>query len=386
MRGNNANLGAWTAQVMWKDDRWGGNDIVLSVNHLPGTAGSDPNIYGLYPGSAESYQVDGNSAIVTGDVVNGFVNFRIGLKSQYAQTANHPARYAVVLFSYANNTKHQKIFLRQGHEADYLIMNGDPISIDGKLTWRNQCRMFPPYNLTAQTMDASVPVRGGKFTDYPTQTGALFQHANPGHPYVTPPGLNECKRWAWNPHTPDAKPAWSPWAYAYLWSTAAAEHETSPVGYRRVYDGYIDKIDGAGDPNRSELRQSLFRSPRTGLYNNSEVSNSVWGYYADGFFDRRPIENGTSVVPGTWDSANVGRLFFNPIPSSGRYNASLFFPAGGKRNYGSGKLQDVGIEGGYLTATVSQTFSVTALMVIQNAAYIYWSDPSNARMIRCVKE
>jgi hypothetical protein len=93
------------------------------------------------------------------------------------------------------------------------------------------------------------------------------------------------------------------------------------------------------------------------------MDNTAWGYYADGFFDRRPIENArggnarpSSAVAVTGNGvAYLGRLFFNPLPASERYNASLFFPATGYRNPENGSLTGAGSYGMYWSATTMAT-------------------------------
>ncbi len=78
-----------------------------------------------------------------------------------------------------------------------------------------------------------------------------------------------------------------------------------------------------------------------------------WGFYADGFFDRRahnnpyvgPGVNGydvregnTAVAWGTKDIAYIGTLFFNPSTNSPRRNASIFVPGAGYKYSFDGEL------------------------------------------------
>jgi hypothetical protein len=378
-KGLAVNQGAWTASVMWMDARWNNDEAIV----FDSGGSSDPGIY-TNPGNAENYPVAGNATTATGNVINGFITFRIGLKSAYTPTDKYPARYAVVLLSYANNARRQKIFLRQGEDADYLMMTGDPVVIDNKLTWRTKCAMIMPRNLTATTLDASVAVRGGKFTDYPTQTGAFFNYANPGHP-SNPGGTG--LRFAWNPYTSTAS-GWNSTFYdGGFWYNISKNYELAPPGYRRISDGHINQYDAFPEVSRSELRQSLFRNPVSGFYDVGETSNSVWGYYADGFFDRRSIASGTTVAGGTRDVAHIGRLFFNPIPVSGRYNASLFFPAGGFRdNNSTGTLNGSGIWGMYWTATLKAGSEVMIIGMSDSKATSYYYSPARGMTVRCVKE
>jgi hypothetical protein len=73
-------------------------------------------------------------------------------------------------------------------------------------------------------------------------------------------------------------------------------------------------------------------------------TNSVFGYYADGFFDRRRTEafhstNNWSVATNPLQSfvAHAGRVFFNPVN-----NASLFFPGAASRGSGLAAIDNIG--------------------------------------------
>jgi hypothetical protein len=393
---SNANYGDWKATVMWLDSRWGSDDgVVLSIDKLPGTPGADPNIYTSNPDDAEKYQVEGSNNTVTGKVSNSsrYIVFRIGLKSQYVPTQAHPARYAVVLLSYNNNTKHQKIFLRQGEKADYVMTNSDPVSTGG-LSSRTQCVKFVPYNLTADLLETRVdisgttpPVNPGKFTDYPTQAGAFFQWVNTS---TSKGGI----RWAFSPHT-SVQHTWaglSAPSASTCWNTLAANHETSPSGYRRVNDGSISSLETASNIANSELRQSLFSRPRADWTYGSDVNNSTWGYYADGFFDRRLITDNATVSSGSRNIAHIGRLFFNPVAESDHYNASLFFPAAGfLSGNASGMLAQEGIEGMYWTSTKPNYNGTASALLVKAptkelAAAPYHAQMSNAASIRCVEQ
>jgi len=392
---NRANWGEWTAQVMWMDGRWSSGDIVLSTQES-----TDPQKYTLYPGDAENFPVEGNETIITGDVVNGYIKFRIGLKSAYTSTTLHPARYAVVLLSYGGKTKkHQKLFLRQGEEADYLMHPEDPGVIGGAMSLsRPYAKMWAPYNLTATTIDAMVPVRGGIFVNYPTQAGALWQWANPfDYSYTyTPPRVG--MRWAFNQHRKEDYPGWSTGMSSDFWNTLAADHEVSPPGYRRPNDGSITALETKYAADNSEFRQSLFQTPKASVNYANDIANSIWGYYADGFFDRRPIENSingaanTSVTPGTRDCAHLGRLFFNPLAASKRFQASVFFPiATAVRGWNRGQFEDTAIaQGWYWTssATRSDKFEGLALHLrfFDDRASMWRSDKYWCMMIRPVKE
>jgi len=413
MSGSTANYGTWSAQVMWLDKRWGPNDmVVLSTDQLPGTTGADPNIYTANPGNAEDYQVGGMNLIVSGtaDATNKYVTFRIGLRSQYTPTASDPARYAVVLLSYSNQTKYQKIFLRQGEGADYLMTNNDAITTGG-LGQRTMCRQFSPFNLTATTLDAAVMtqadaaanVAGNKttFVDYPTKAGAFFMWANT---YTGTSTSFMGPRYASNPYTSASAITWggiNPGLTTY-WNSISANQETCPPGYRRPTDGSTSAEESCTSIAASEFRQSIFSKPLTGWNYSSTTANGLWGYYADGWFDRRPLVNGTgtgatntTVASGTKDIAHVGVLFFNPTVGSDHYNASIFFPATGLRYYSNGTLQYTGTEGDYWSSSANNVGSGTPSncglgMIFRNYSFQYSLGPWRIEMptglpIRCVK-
>ena len=373
---NKSNWGEWTASVIWMDDRWGNDDaIVLSTRKS-----ADPNIYTSAPGNAENFQVEGYASTVTGNVLNPYIFFRIGLKKPYTPTDDHPARYAVILLSYAKNSKHQKIYLRQGERPDYLMKNSDPItslpSQNGNLSARTQSRKISPYNLTANVFRTDIGVNGGKLVDYPTQAGAFFQWSHIIN--VTYGRL----RWAWEPHfismpTAAAEQWWGGVNGTY-WSSSRLENETSPAGFRRVNDGSISAYTNSNSNiSASELRQSLFMGPlvngATGSTTNKH--NTIYGYYADGFFDRRELGtpvNGklnSAVAEGTRDFAYSGRLFVNQNINGDHYNASLFFPLAGWRNSSTGALSQAGDIGYYWTSSLSAANTASALYLRDNSVY-----------------
>ncbi len=312
-----ANEGAWTASVYQTDTDWISNDIVFD-NTVPTTHPNDSN--------AEGSQVTASATVVpyaSGTVANGDnIEFRIGLKNAYSSTTD-PARYATVVITYANNTKAQLLFLRQGHDADYLFRQGDKDKSGNAIADdRLFAKKFSPYNLTATILDQTVVAKGGKFTAYPTQAGAFWQWANTT--YI---------RYAWSPI--GTITGWSATDPSGYWDALEADHETCPDGYRRPNDGTINWNNSSGSVSGSEFRQSLYLSPKTGTL--SDGSNMVFGYYADGYFDRRSISSNTTVSINALDVAYIGMLFFNPTS-----NASLFFPAAGNRNSNNGVLNNAG--------------------------------------------
>ena len=380
------NPGTWTAKVMWLDARWdGGNGdgVVLSTD-----TSLDPNRYTANPGDAESYPVNGYATTITGSVVSGYINFRIGLKTTYTPTVNYPVRYAVVLLSYANNTRQQKIFLRQGEGADYLMMSGDNgIS-------RPKSVKFSPYNVTANTLDARVDKQGvsgsnpSKFTDFPTQSGGFFQWANA----YAGGQFNGGQRWIYAPHksASDIQDYTSPFSGGEYWNNVGNDNETCPAGYRRPNDGSTSTEEPTGNVlATSEVRQSLFNNPIAGFNYNNYTCNSAWGYYADGYFDRRPIQNDKTVASNSAQVACIGRLFFNANHTSDRYNASIFFPAAGwlQKSGSTGTLIRQGDDAMYWTSTVSTVIDHMGIVLRfrEYNAETWRQEFYQCNTIRCVK-
>jgi hypothetical protein len=396
------NTGAWTAEVMWKDANWGPNDrILLDTDMLSGSdlsnrgisfsSNMNPDAYG----PPEYYPVSGGS-MITGNAATAsdYIFFRIGLTTPYTPTSSHPARYAVLLLSYANNTKQQKLFLRQGQEPDYLMMPNDPVQAGSNLSTRTISRKFAVYNLTATTLEAQIAVRGATFTNYPTKAGAFWRW---GTEYD-----NNLARIAFRPWTATSN-YWNEYNTPNFWNTIVSYTEVSPdmpVGFRRPNDGSTTSSDPCSNSSiaYSEFRQSLFWKVRSGYNYSSELGNSIWGYYADGFFDRRMLSNGTGmdsnntvVAAGGLDIAYIGRLFFNPISGSERYHASLFFPAAGWLGSGSGMtafLMSTGSDGVYWSSSANHDYDNSGLGIVdrENHAGIWRGGKSICTTIRPVVE
>ena len=361
--------GAWTARVIV------GNEWIVLDKKMT----TDPNV-GWLVGANESLVKNGNDAgFDSSHPVNSILTavsgnwsetekdiyFRIGLKSTLPNP-NGPPRYGMILLTYNNNTKLHRIWIRQGEAADYVFSNNDPISVSG-VSSRTLARRFSPYNLTADKLNAVVDKRGtgsngnpGKPTAYPSQAGAFFLWGN---------SSASAARWGYNPH-PQASINWYGGYSQSYWSAISQDHETCPPGYRRPNDGLIHAAE-TGQTNigshiaRSEMRQSLLLQPKTGFNEANDHQNATWGYYADGFFDRRAMtevdqyehfpKRPATVAYNTDQTAHVGQLFFNPIESSNHYAASVFFPAVGFRNPSSGALQNYGHYGWYWTSSAYQT-------------------------------
>jgi len=390
-----ANRGAWMASVEWMDSYWNSGDVRLSTDMLDETSLAARGISytsEMNPDAPENYQVAGGAS-VSGVLEEGeCIMFRIGLGSNYTPAPNRPARYAVIRLSYANHTKEQKIYLRQGDDADYLMHPNDPITGG---TWRSDTRpaakKFATYNLTAPALPASVPYRGAIFTQYPSQAGAW---TNWRCQYSS--GIDVKLRYLIN-HT---------YTGGYLtalerayWNDISGVNEISPDGFRRPYEGTITANTDNESLDQREMSQSLLQYPKKdngGLDYTSDITNSVWGYYADGFFDRRRIVNSptgaalTSVAVGDLHIAHIGRLFFNPRAASSHYNASIFFPAAGKWGSSPPYGNSVGTHAIYYAAgrtlpSSQNAFNMRVTTMIFNKEYTYIDPTYNGSDIASIR-
>lgn len=246
-----------------------------------------------------------------------------------------------------------------------------------------------------------IAAKGGKFVEYPTQAGALFQFALD----VNDTGYSAYYRRAYTPaETPTVAQFVKESAFPALWDGGSITYhglnfenvavykttfEVCPKGYRRPTDGASDRVvfngpyiypgqetavDYSNEIANSELRVSLFNMPFAGNASSNSDYNTIWGgklnsnnsgngtypiagddaknprkrlkgtklaFYADGFFDRRPImtrrygkaSEKTYAVFDTidqWADGKIGYhgvLYFNP-----ETNASIFLPAAGRLN------------------------------------------------------
>ena len=384
--------------------------VILST-----TPSLDPNVGTANPGYAEDFLVTPNSQkgedgkSVTG---KGRIYFRIGLTG--TNTTNTP-RYATVKLKYYlwgwGDPVIATLYLRQGEQPDYLY------------TGRSGSRAFAVYNMTHSsfltapaTSPFSIVVNRGNASevDFPTKAGAHFQWARlkPGS-YGNYSGGTETDASydsfgyrALNPRPDMNAVNLTGWGWSYyknyqylIWDNGNAsesystDYEICPNGYHRPNDGSISGGSVAShnssqaDANASEWRASIFANPMTGDgnelynpnhpdYNSNRTSdgqptspsyyapvplpeNMTFGFYADGYFDRHPIEQnflpGNNVQFGVTinsaDAAYWGCLFFNG-------SKSLFFPAAGRRNYGVKGADGAGMlehpsAGFYMTASAA---------------------------------
>jgi hypothetical protein len=281
--------------------------------------GGSPEDDGNDSGFDRKHAVNSTVGWAQGETGSNVGYLRLGARNAFAPTPVNPsARYATVLMVpgsvedgdlSADPNEYRLLYLRQGHEADYLFSG------------RENSVRFSPYNLTAPEDKnlagapgggVEIGYRGGVFADYPTQAGAFFRGTGPKVLYAYhPTKAVDTSVWGeLNVNDPSFEPH---------------EDETCPPGYRRP-------IGTIG----SEMTHSLWLDP-TEDSRILTINHSTRGYYADGFFDRRePSGQGNStpgpaedsaVATGTGDVAYAGELLFND--STG---ASIFFPSAGYRD------------------------------------------------------
>lgn len=396
----------WSA---WVEDE-PGNMVVLST-----TPSMDLRVGTSNPGNAEDYLVTPNSQKgETGKRVTGKgrIYFRIGLTG--TNPTNTP-RYATVKLSYRKwgwgDHVEATIYLRQGETPDYLFSG------------RTGSRAFSVYNMTHSSFvndqgasPFSIVVNRDNATevDFPTKSGAHFQWArlkegsysswaaedsedynNFGYRALNPRwDMNAVNLTGWG-RSFYKNYRYLVWDNGNLYESYSTDFEICPRGYHRPNDGstlgdiVASHNNTQEEANASEWRASIFKEPMTGdgngLYdpNNTDynenppddgqssrssyyapktlLDNMTFGFYADGYFDRRPIERAfldddkKVVMYGvTMLSANAaywGTVFFNE-------EKSLFFPSAGRRDYGTKGAHEAGIlqhpSGGfYMTASAA---------------------------------
>ena len=376
------NTGAWTATVTQgagfirlnseatKDANWGTPTAALGND-----AGFDAN-----------YPVSGAATSLSG---NGIIYFRVGLTSTLTHIGA-PPRYGVI--EVATNEGVQKIYVRQGEEADYVMRPDDPNPANAN-NRRPYAVQFSPFNLADPQRGAgggsftshndillSNIFNSRTFTDYPTQAGYFYQwNAGAGnamkafHPVNTIQAIS-----AWET---GVKGSWD------------RTREPCPPGYRHPNDSLQS-------PLTSEIRQSFYATPNSETYGpshpaNITLENAVWGFYGDGFFDRLAVGTSPNAVdqttvsfnpsnlsaPSNTNIAYAGLLIYNPATA-----ASLFLPSSGIRDgIGGGALTNAGNTGAYWTNSPNQN-NGWAFYLTPDSFYGYNNAyQSNGASVRCVK-
>ena len=342
---------------------------------------------------------------------NGDIIFRIGLRT-YNTIATNPRfpapRWSQVVILYGDDSNKRNthiIWIRQGEQAHYVFTPTCP----GASRNTTNVGRWSPFNLTHPGITntvgtAAFPARAGMtgtcnltntsryFVRYPSQAGVLLQWASDG--------LNA--RRAWSPI--NSVVDWSNVGFPGVWDTVNAGNarETCPPGWRRPGVITNDTSNPAGNHAVCMLRQSLW------LQSDAGRANSVFGLYADGFFDRRE-RNTTRVGYGpeghinpyssvAWETPQVayrGRLFFNPTTG---YH--LFLPAAGRRNASGSLTAGAAINragtGGYYWSSATNSDALTTSGATGNNAFpLQFADhmtagPASGRIwgmnVRCVRE
>lgn len=356
--------GSWSATVVY------GNFIVLSTSPSkdPGIKSYSPHgeptaVYTTDESVEAHCQVTDGKRSVHGiiDTATPHIYFKVGLTGKLSSPSS-PPRYGLIAITY-NRTATQFIYVRQGEEADYLMRPHDPVvylpinnvtgpnyikpEVRHPMNDRAYARKLAIYNLksTSSLVGLSDKGRyGHTFVRYPSQAGDYyFQTGTASIAQGTTGSLTIS--------TEVVPPATSPTYFR------AADWETCPTGYRRISDGVNSGANGwissaNGRVSDSENRQSYWLFPMKGN-ENSNFSNQVKGYLADGYFDRREITkvgDYQSVVGYlSREAAFWGYLVFNP------YNyASVFLPVSGHFNSKGSRQVILNSEsefGGFLTST-----------------------------------
>lgn len=389
--------GGGSTELTWEAVVAVGSDWIL----LQKGASPDPNIYGpeggkSLPGDAENFQLTNGKDYINGDGTE--LIFRIGLKDKLPNIDDH--RYGLIIVNtYLNGVakNHYRIFVRQGDAPDYLFRNSD----GGYNNWsgtRDKAIQLSAYNLTDPKLgkgtsgnftshnvmqldyynNSDPTFHRNEFTEFPSQAGYFYVwNVAPGQT-IKNPSLK-----ALNPSLPSSENymrAFHPIFCTGMTSTLFSlelrepnipgddkfyrdvttleytpEGDPCPYGYR--YPSVGEKITSGGkvftetSVSYSETMQSLAFNPT--ITDQSTMSDyTLWGYYADGFFDRltinttslslnrglTPISKDNLVAKGQSedmltrinnssgnDIGYAGMLIFNP------YNySSIFFPATGR--------------------------------------------------------
>ena len=178
----------------------------------------------------------------------------------------------------------------------------------------------------------------------------------------------------------------------------------------------------------SELRQSLFKNPLSGdagineniggydgsaevggikvdryqnfWQNRNDVNEAQEhmtfsiGFYADGFFDRRPVKMGSSdgSYPYCVSSGNAQAAYFGILVYNQANNASVFFPSAGRRYNKDSSLEFAGQTGYYHTASIAAS-SAEDPHAVWSMSLGKWPNPglmyqlpTFGQSVRCVRD
>lgn len=375
-------------------------------------------LYTENPGNAEDYLVtDMSDKLVQIDGIetralkgNGKVYMRVGWKkSPIRGVKGQINRYAkITIRDQVDDMNSSKVlgvlYIRKGEEPDYIMRKGDPILGDTYSGNRDDVVQFSPYDVTSPYGNEVkkdyfdypfIGSGGGAFVKYPSQGGSYFKWGSGRGVSLYTTDL-PFGYFNGNVAIPD------------VWSKAV---DVCPDGYRvPAYDSSTESVASYFFPNPYssldglEMVQSMYVKPEQDMvyapydwrkhtpYPQDQSANWMFGYYADGYFDRGAI----TLLPSAYVSyANSegydGLLVFNPYSLS-----SIFLPATGYIGI-TGLYQPGGIFSMNLTTRISgfpEAIITMQLFKYYNNTFfnlIGQSDRSDryqlgmGRSIRCVK-
>ena len=326
------NIGPWRAEVKWYDDRWnpaGGDGIVLATGRSP-----DPNLSyttDSTPGNAENFPVTTGSTFIEGDAFGtNHILFRIGLQKKSSETAS---------------------------------WNFEPVN--------------PNYTTTFPARYAVIVIYYGPCK---SRAQKLFLRQGEGGDYV--PGMASGARWSVYNVNNNFNFTDFPTKAGYFYQFSSTPTAFAPIG---PAPGLWP--DPSGETTMANVCPTNYIVPTGGPSSNLTdilTASFTWGYYADGYFDRRQIVNSpgnsltnSAVAVTTNNVAYSGRLFFNVST-----NASIFFPSAGFRS-----------TTGTLTVNAAYYLSRTPHTSTGNAWAVWMTKTSNnqgasaygsAQSVRCV--
>ena len=218
--------GAWSASVIL-----GADFIRLSADRS-----ADDLLGTSTPRSAEDFPVTGSLTSVSG---TGNIFFRVGLTGTTASN-----RYGAILVTWndGGTQRTSVMYVRQGE---------DPVQIDGTGTY------WATYNVD----DAFT------FTQYPTMIGKVFQYG---------------RIQGFSMASDEMPTGWNPGDRSL---SEGFQQSACPDGYRHPF-GYDDGCDPVTHQTDKSLQGSEYTA--IGLWNNETLRKEkfIYGFYADGYYDR----------------------------------------------------------------------------------------------------
>lgn len=319
----------WDATVAIGAD-WAGLEVGGSSD---GSIYTDTPTLGDAPGFDTTYKVNNPQTSVQG--TGDELIFRIGLTNAIGKEEH---RYGLVLVNTYYKKEHRnsyRIFLRQGDAPDYIYKPAD-----GGYNWngsRPKTIKFSPYNLTDPQLGRGTQAKDyinnlfehnqmpldyregnkvcntNKFTRFPSQAGYLFPwNVDSSKDVYTSelkenfPTIKKAHEYMRAVHPTnnttlnylsyiDTQHGGNP----YQWEEAPLYYDKvsdpCPYGYRYPSMGEINRGTSTNtNIEYSEITQSLLFDPTAPNKSGADAimaKYTLWGYYADGFFDRLPIKD-----------------------------------------------------------------------------------------------